>query len=209
MESIHVSGLRGPCDGAASRKAKGTRQVIRAEHPPWEDPFPRPGKRAASPCFIIPASCHDAALLFSATFRINMSGIQNSSGCKTSTNFISAGKTTRLPPCSCSTDIRVALGGLHEGPTPDLIGTTSLALGLKRAEGKRPGQFSDWDFWFERVLMDLHGNVLWWILEPTPKDFSGSRFNMELWRWKIFSWTSSTTNVFWLKRLARCLVRLH
>lgn len=43
---------------------------------------------------------------------------------------------------------------------PDLTRTTSLGLGLKCAEGKRPGQFSNWDFWFERVLTDLHEKVL-------------------------------------------------
>lgn len=45
---------------------------------------------------------------------------------------------------------------------------------------KFPGQFSDWNFWFDRVPADLHGKVLfqrthWWILDPTLDYFSGSR----------------------------------
>lgn len=101
-----------------------------------------------------------AVLLFSATFRLT-DVIRNSSGCKTSTNFISAVETRRLPSCSCSADVG-ALGdsGLHEGSTPDLVRTTSLDLGLKGAEGKHPGRFSDWDFCQNPLKPDLHGKVL-------------------------------------------------
>lgn len=73
---------------------------------------------------------------------------------------------------------------------------------------KFPGQFSDWNFWFDRVPTDLHGKVLfqrthWGILDPTVEYFSGSRRScVSRSRWKfldsrqnlgkeIFSWIPS------------------
>lgn len=91
--------------------------MIKADHPPLEDHVPCPGNKPSSPRFIISASCYRTVPLFSATFRVTDIIIRNSSGCRTSANFMSAVETKRLLSCSGSTDVGVALGdsGLHEG----------------------------------------------------------------------------------------------